>query len=252
MVKTVHLVMQGKGGAGKSLTSSMLVQYLRYADHCVQAIDLDPTTPTLSAIKGLKALPIQIMDGDDINPRLFDHLMTRIFEATEETHTVIDTGTSSFIATCSYLAENNAFDLLQSFDVRVFIHCPICGGAALDDTFNSLLAILGHFPTVPVVVWLNEFFGPVANEGRSFEDSKVYQDNRDRIAAVMCHPRVQAGTFGEDIRAMMKAKLTFDEAICSSDFNVMARQRLKIYWTRAIERLDSAAFLNGFEQEAVQ
>ncbi|WP_299476862.1 conjugal transfer protein TraL [uncultured Roseibium sp.] len=252
MVKTVHLVMQGKGGAGKSLTSSMLVQYLRYADHSVQAIDLDPTTPTLSAIKGLKALPIQIMDGDDINPRLFDHLMTRIFEAPEETHTVIDTGTSSFIATCSYLAENNAFDLLQSFDVRVFIHCPICGGAALDDTFNSLLAILGHFPTVPVIVWLNEFFGPVANEGRSFEDSKVYQDNRDRIAAVMCHPRVQAGTFGEDIRAMMKAKLTFDEAICSNDFNVMARQRLKIYWTRAIERLDSAAFLNGFEQEAVQ
>ncbi|WP_298985889.1 conjugal transfer protein TraL [uncultured Roseibium sp.] len=252
MVKTVHLVMQGKGGAGKSLTSSMLVQYLRYADHSVQAIDLDPTTPTLSAIKGLKALPIQIMDGDDINPRLFDHLMTRIFEAPEETHTVIDTGTSSFIATCSYLAENNAFDLLQSFDVRVFIHCPICGGAALDDTFNSLLAILGHFPTVPVVVWINEFFGPVANEGRSFEDSKVYQDNRDRIAAVMCHPRVQAGTFGEDIRAMMKAKLTFDEAISSNDFNVMARQRLKIYWTRAIERLDSAAFLNGFEQEAIQ
>ncbi|WP_298815575.1 P-loop NTPase [uncultured Roseibium sp.] len=67
MVKTVHLVMQGKGGAGKSLTSSMLVQYLRYADHSVQAIDLDPTTPTLSAIKGLKALPIQIMDGDDID-----------------------------------------------------------------------------------------------------------------------------------------------------------------------------------------
>ncbi|MHA7777207.1 nucleotide-binding protein [Roseibium sp. M-1] len=252
MVKTVHLVMQGKGGAGKSLTSSMLVQYLHYADHRVQAIDLDPTTPTLSAIKGLKALPIQIMDGDDINPRLFDHLMTRVFEAPEETHTVIDTGTSSFIATCSYLAENNAFDLLQSFDVRAFIHCPICGGAALDDTFNSLLAILGHFPDVPVVVWLNEFFGPVANEGRSFEDSKIYQDNRDRIAAVMCHPRVQAGTFGEDIRAMMKAKLTFDEAISSNDFNVMARQRLKIYWTRAIERLDSAAFLNAIEQEAAQ
>jgi cellulose biosynthesis protein BcsQ len=35
--------MQGKGGAGKSLTSSMLVQYLRYTDHRVQAIDLDPT-----------------------------------------------------------------------------------------------------------------------------------------------------------------------------------------------------------------
>ncbi|CTQ63359.1 hypothetical protein [Roseibium album] len=252
MVKTVHIVMQGKGGAGKSLTSSMLVQYLRYTDHTVQAIDLDPTTPTLSAIRALNALPIQIMGGDDINPRLFDHVMTRIFESQEKTHTVIDTGTSSFIATCSYLAENNAFDLLQSFDVRVFIHCPVCGGAALDDTFNSLLAILSHFPAVPVVVWLNEFFGPVASEGRGFEDSKIYQDNKDRIAAVMCHPKVQAGTFGEDIRAMMGAKLTFDEAIRSNDFNVMARQRLKIYWSKAIERLDGAAFLDGHSAEAAE
>ncbi|WP_148648665.1 nucleotide-binding protein, partial [Roseibium aggregatum] len=81
MVKTVHIVMQGKGGAGKSLTSSMLVQYFQHADYNVQAIDLDPTTPTLSAIRALKAVPIQIMDGDDINPRLFDHVMTRIFEA---------------------------------------------------------------------------------------------------------------------------------------------------------------------------
>ena len=54
MVKTVHIVMQGKGGAGKSLTSSMLVQYFQHADYNVQAIDLDPTTPTLSALKGAK------------------------------------------------------------------------------------------------------------------------------------------------------------------------------------------------------
>lgn len=252
MVSTVHIVMQGKGGAGKSLTSSMLVQYLRYADHNVQAIDLDPTTPTLSAIKGLKAVPIPIMDGDDINPRLFDHLMTRIFESEGDTHTVIDTGTSSFIATCSYLAENNAFDLLVASGLRVFIHCPVCGGAALDDTFNSLLAILRHFPEVPLVVWLNEFFGPVTKNGLKFEDSKIYQENADRIAAVMCHPKVQPGTFGEDIRAMMGAKLTFEEAMQSSDFNVMSRQRLKIYWTKAIERLDSATFLETAPQEAAE
>ncbi|MEP3427965.1 MAG: conjugal transfer protein TraL [Hyphomicrobiales bacterium] len=225
MVKTVHLVMQGKGGAGKSLTSSMLVQYMHHADMSVQAIDLDPTTPTLSAIGALGALPIQIMDGDDIDPRRFDEVMTTIFEAADGTHTVIDTGTSSFIATCSYLAENDAFDLLNEFGIEVYIHCPLCGGAALDDTFNSLLSILGHFQDVPVVVWLNEFFGPVVRDGRGFEESKVYQDNADRIAAVMRHPKVQAGTFGEDIRVMMAAKLSFVEAIQSDKFNVMARQR---------------------------
>ncbi|TYC63999.1 conjugal transfer protein TraL [Rhodobacterales bacterium] len=245
MVKTVHLVMQGKGGAGKSLTSSMLVQYLQFSDCDVQAIDLDPTTPTLSAIKALKAEAIHIMDGDDISPRLFDNVMTKILESSEDTHTVIDTGTSSFIATCSYLAENNAFELLREFGVRIFIHCPICGGAALDDTFNSLLAILNHFADVPVVVWINEFFGPVVKDGRGFTESKIYKDNADRIAAVMSHPKVQAGTFGEDIRSMMEAKLTFEEAIQWTGFNVMARQRLKIYWSKAIERFDGACFVEA-------
>ncbi len=245
MVKTVHIVMQGKGGAGKSLTSSILVQYLKYDDRLVEAFDLDPTTPTLSAIKSLGAVPVQIMDGDNINPRRFDELMTRIFEAEDGAHAVIDTGTSSFIATCSYLAENNAFDLLQEFGIRVFIHCPLCGGAALDDTFNSLLALLEHFPTVPVVVWLNEFFGPVEKDGRGFEDSKIYAEHRHRIAGIMLHPKVQVGTFGEDIRNMMKAKLSFEEAIGSDAFNVMARQRLKIYWTKAIDRLDGAEFLEA-------
>ncbi|MES0884454.1 conjugal transfer protein TraL [Roseibium sp. SCP14] len=252
MVKTVHIVMQGKGGAGKSLTSSMLVQYLQHAEHDVQGIDLDPTTPTLSGIKALNAVPIQIMDGDDINPRHFDDLMTRIFESGDDAHTVIDTGTSSFIATCSYLSENNAFDLLQNFGVRVFIHCPVCGGAALDDTCTSLLSILSHFPDVPVVVWVNEFFGPVTKNGKSFEESALYLENADRIAAVMTHPKVQAGTFGEDIRAMMQAKMTFAEAIQSNDFNVMARQRLKIYWTKAVDRLDNAAFLVPAELEAAE
>ncbi|UES54023.1 hypothetical protein [Roseibium aggregatum] len=257
MVSTVHIVMQGKGGAGKSLTSSMLVQYFQHANYLVQAIDLDPTTPTLSAIKALRAVPIQIMDGDDINPRLFDHVMTRIFEAPDDSHTVIDTGTSAFIATCSYLAENNAFELLQEAGVRVYIHCPVCGGAVLDDTFNSLLAIFRHFPGVPLVVWLNEFFGTITKNGMSFEESNICLDNADRIAAVMSHPKVQAGTFGEDIRAMMAAKLTFEEAIRSNDFNVMARQRLKIYWTKAIERLDGVAFvepvdLGTSDQEAAE
>lgn len=252
MVKRLHIVMQGKGGAGKSLTSSMLVQYLQYAECPVQAIDLDPTTPTLSAIGALNAEAIQIMEGDDINPRHFDLVMTRVLEAPEGTHTVIDTGTSSFIATCSYLAENDAFHLMEFHGVQVFIHCPICGGAALDDTFNSLLALLRHFPDVPVVVWLNEFFGPVSRDGRGFEDSKIYQDNADRIPAVMKHPKVQAGTFGEDIRAMMGAKLSFEQAIQSDAFNVMARQRLKIYWTKAIERMDGAAFLEPADMEAAE
>jgi hypothetical protein len=56
---------------------------------------------------------------------------------------------------------------------------------------------------------------------------------------------------------MMAAKLTFEEAIRSNDFNVMARQRLKIYWTKAIERLDGAAFvepvdLGPSDQEAAE
>lgn len=243
MVKTVHLVLQGKGGVGKSLTASMLAQYLAVSGQTLVAIDTDPTNATFAAIQSIGAKHIQIMEAGEINSRNFDSLMTEVFEAPEGAHLVIDTGATSFISLCSYLAQNQALTLLQDAGITVIVHTPICGGAAFDDTVSGLLSILDHFPSVPVVVWLNEFFGPVETNGRGFRDSKLYKDNADRIVAVLRHQKVQRDTFGEDVRVMMERKLSFEEAFESTDFNIMARQRLKLIWRNFSAQISEAGFL---------
>lgn len=243
MVKTVHLVLQGKGGVGKSLTASMLAQFLKVHDYALTAIDTDPTNASFAAIEALGAKHIQIMEDGEINPRLFDSLMEEIFEAEDDAHIVVDTGATAFIALCAYLAQNQALMMLEQSDIRVFLHTPICGGAAFDDTIAGLRSILEHFPTVPVVVWANEFFGPVEKNGRTFEESKLYREHADRVVSIMRHEKVHRDTFGEDVRQMMERKLSFQQACVSPDFNVMARQRLKLIWRSIEAQLMGAPFL---------
>jgi Mrp family chromosome partitioning ATPase len=48
---TIHLTLQGKGGVGKSLVSSILAQYFRYRGAEIHCIDTDPVNQTFSQIR---------------------------------------------------------------------------------------------------------------------------------------------------------------------------------------------------------
>ncbi|WP_180966843.1 conjugal transfer protein TraL [Cohaesibacter celericrescens] len=250
--KTFHLVLQAKGGIGKSLTASILAQYFLNHGDSVTAIDGDPSSPTISAIPGLNAVALQIVDQDEINPRRFDEMMETVIEAEEGAQIVCDIGASSYIAFVSYLAQNHAIELLQDSDIRVLIHSPICGGQAFEETLNGLAAMIDLFVTAEFVVWENEFFGPVSRNGLAFRESKFYLRYADRIVQFLSHPRVHQATFGEDMREMMQRKLTFDAAIASPDFNIMARQRLKQIWTAHCKQLDGSILSVDDTVEAVE
>src|ERR1700722_17910453 len=56
--RRIHLVLQGKGGIGKSLAASYLVQYHRHIGKPVKAFDADPINASLAAMPGLDAQPI--------------------------------------------------------------------------------------------------------------------------------------------------------------------------------------------------
>lgn len=50
---TAHFVMQSKGGAGKSVVSALLSQYILEHDKDLILIDTDPSNKTLGSYKGL-------------------------------------------------------------------------------------------------------------------------------------------------------------------------------------------------------
>jgi hypothetical protein len=85
---------------------------------------------------------------------------------------------------------------------------------------------------------LNEYFGEVESDGKRFEDMAVYAKHREKIAGAVLVPRHNPQTWGEDVREMLERRMTFQEAVESSQFTVVAKQRLQILRREIFEQLD--------------
>lgn len=237
----VHMVLQGKGGVGKSVIAALIAQYMvveRKAEPL--CIDTDPVNATFHNYKELKVRHLQIMEGDEINPRNFDEIIELI--ATSEQPVVIDNGASSFVPLTSYLISNSVPALLQDMGHELVIHTVITGGQALTDTVNGFAQLISQFPQeARFVVWLNPYWGMIEHEGKKFEDFKAYKDNVKRISAIVRIPELNAQTFGRDFSDMLQKKLTFDEAIKMPSLSIMTRQRLKTVRDKLFLQFDELA-----------
>ena len=180
------------------------------------------------------------MEGDEIDPRKFDNLIELI--AKSKSDVVIDNGASTFVALSHYLISNHIPALLKEMGHELIVHTVITGGQALSDTLNGFGLMIKQFSSdMTFVVWLNPFWGKVESAGKHFEEMKVYLDNKKRVAAIIKIPDYKAETFGQDLKEMLQAKLTFDDAINKADLTIMMRQRLKIVKGQLFDQLESAA-----------
>lgn len=224
----LHLTLQGKGGVGKTLATTMIAQYLIKQGQNPTCIDVDPVNRSFASFKTLKARSLDIMNGDNINYRKFDELIQLILDSKDDV--IIDSGASSFIPITAYLKENNSFELLTKNGVTVFFHIVITGGQSFTDTISGLEYIITTFSDfVNVVVWLNPFFGKIEKEGKTFEKSKIYNKNKQNIYGIVYIPLKSKDTFGEDIKQMLEDRKTFEEYIESDEYFIMPRQRIRIF-----------------------
>jgi hypothetical protein len=224
-MKQVHFTLQGKGGVGKSFVSALITQYLRAQGEQVTAIDTDPVNATLAGYKAFDTQRLELMEGGSLVERNFDQLIERVIE--EDTNFVIDNGAASFIPLSYYIAENDAINLIGDNGKQVVIHTVITGGQAIRDTLAGFASLVEQMPgNAQIVIWLNEFFGDIEAEGKTFEEMKVYQNNKDRVKGIVRIARQTGSTFGKDIQLMLDSKLTFDEVAQSPEFGLMAKSRL--------------------------
>ena len=97
-----------------------------------------------------------------------------------------------------------------------------------------------------MVVWLNEYFGEIRNrEGKPFKDFKVYRKWAERIVGTVTLPVADSDLFGYDIARMLKARLTFAEAIASPEFDIVAAQRLVMYRREVEEAMEAMELATG-------
>jgi hypothetical protein len=232
----VHLSLQGKGGVGKSLAASILAQYLIQKGLNVVCVDTDPVNQTLTQYARLAASHLKLLKDCRIDARAFDGLMERLL--TEDGVFVVDNGASTFIPLWHYILENDVVAVLRDAGRRLFVHCVVTGGQALIDTLTGFGELAKTTPERNVIVWVNEYFGPVQDNGKPFVEMKVFTEHFEKVAGTVGIRKRSPDTFGRDMEEMLQRKLTFEEAIASPGFSIMARQRLKTVRQDLFEQLE--------------
>jgi len=224
-MSNVHIVLQGKGGVGKSLAASMLAQFLTSRGETPLCIDTDPTNATFAGFKALNVRKLALLEDGDINPRNFDAMMELIAGSKEAV--VVDSGASTYNPLSAYMFDNGVPEVIADLGHKPVLHTIVVGGQALVDTLAGFASVAEAFPApAAIVVWLNPYHGPIEHEGKSFEQLKAYKDLKDRVAAIVTLPDLKRETFGADVQEMLAERKTLDEAMANAALPLMQRHRL--------------------------
>jgi ABC-type dipeptide/oligopeptide/nickel transport system ATPase component len=244
-METIYFTLQGKGGVGKTLSSSYLMQYLNENNNIkdkkrkIKGIDTDPNNRSFKSIKKLdiEELPL-FNENQQINERNFDKMIETFFN-NQDTTFVVDNGATSFLPLISYLVENDIMQMLEE-KFHIVINIPITGGEAQNDTLNGMKYIIDTFKedNVNFNIWINEFFGKVIKDEKPFEQMEYYEKYKSNIHGIFTLPQVNANTYGVDLRKMHKAKQTFEEVAKDTEYKLMEKQRLIGYKNKLFDSLE--------------
>lgn len=240
---TIHFILQGKGGVGKSMIASFLYQAIKHLGKNVVAFDTDPVNATLAAFREFNVTTLAIMKDGNIEARKFDVLLEALVSAPQGAHVIVDNGASSFIALGAYLQENDVLSLLAEAGHTVFFHSIVTGGQALGDTIQGLVQLVRGFPDSPLVVWLNPFFGEIALDGMTFEDFKIYKDHSHQFHALIRLPEGNKALIGKDLEDLLAKRQSFAAGINASSTPIAVKARLKRYWNQILSCVEQADLL---------
>jgi len=233
----VHVVLQAKGGVGKSYVAAIVAQYYATRQWAVRCFDTDPGNATLAQYKALAVEHIgDLIQGGVINQKRFDPLIEKLLHG--DGTAIVDTGASTFLPFWNYVLENEILSLLEGQGRHVYMHCVVTGGQAMTDTLNGLDRLAQTTSHKAIIVWLNEFFGEVCEGSRPFEQFKLAQDLAPKLVGSVLIRKRNPDTFEDDVQQMLRDRLTFDEAISAEDFSLVSKQRLQIVRRELFEQLD--------------
>lgn len=227
----LHVVLQGKSGVGKTVVALLLSQCIEDAGQPVLSVDADPEHASLSDLAATEPERLSIPAGSKLEARVLDRFTARLRAV--DAHVVMDSGASGFVPIGRYLVENAVATGMREAGHQLVAHLVVTGGPGMLDTMKGLAAVARDFPpSTRIVVWLNEYFGPIVNaNGKPFEELPAYTDNRARIFALV-RLAMLSEPASADLRMMFARRLTFARALAPDNTNVLRVQKSRLFRIR--------------------
>jgi len=225
---TIHIFIQSKT-TGKSLFAAFLAQYLgEERGEKTQCADLDILFGSLKGFAALKATQVEVKDVPAYCRAI----------PQDTAHVIMDVSVGVFFDFCGQF-RSRILPALEQGGHSPLLHTVITGGGQMMETYNGFHNLAENFPGLPFVVWLNPYYGEIAAESRSFEESGVFMRHKDAVRALVRLPLCTDLT-KEDVRDMYTAHLTFKEALERTDNSIAVRSRLNKHRESLYAALKSA------------
>jgi len=221
MPNQIDIILNGKGGVGKSFFATNFVQFLKDKQIPHVAIDTDNENSTLKRFHG-EAEFINIEDEQGIDS---------IFPALEKAPlVVVDCRAASTDIFLNYFAEVNVFDILRAMDARLTVISPVNHEADSIEQVKIVAEALGSRCKYVVV----------KNQAHS-EHFTIYEKTKTRsrlIDELDAREIVMPKLYDWLVTGLNQTNLTITAAIANSEFSLVNRQRLKNWREKFFEQIE--------------
>lgn len=222
--RNLHVVIQPKGGVGKSFIAALLAEFLRSKSRLGLCIDLDVSNVTFGEYEEFKVRRIDLVENKKVDQRKFDVFISNVLAAKNDV--VVDTGANTYHPLTAYLHEEGFVPALIGEGLNVVLHVPVTSAVA--ETLEGLEDVARVFPPmegVSIVVWANRTFGPIELAGQRIENMKAYEDlvAADRIDAEVILDKLEESTGETAVRTAIRLRKSLHA--CAEDTTLPMVQR---------------------------
>ena len=222
MKKRLILILNGKGGVGKSFFAVNFVQYLKDHQIAHAAFDSDDENSTLKRFHS----EVEFIDAGQ--PTEIDKMT---FALADSDIVVVDCRAASTRIFLNYFEETQLPTVLENLGARLTIACPVNHELDSIHQIQRLANALGG--RADFVIIRNEVHG----EGFDlFDKSKL----RQKLLSDLGAKEIQVTQMRKWlVEGLQKSKLTVTAARTSEDFSFMDRQRLKLWQEKFYAQIET-------------
>jgi hypothetical protein len=222
MKKRLVLILNGKGGVGKSFFAVNFIQYLKDRGITHAAFDSDDENSTL------KRFHSEVAFIDPNSPRELDRMVAAL---DDHDVVVVDCRAASTRIFLQYFEETDLHALLESIGSRLTIVTPV--NPELDSIHQIQRLVSGMAGKTDFVIVRNEVHG---DGFELFDKSRIRQKLLNEMGAREITVQQMYKWLVEDLQ---RNKTTPTLAAKSSEFNIFDRQRLLNWQRHFYGQLDS-------------